>query len=314
MANYLMYPTKVMNITQNYSNSYSHAPHSQGSPADYPIDEACGDSGRDYFYCPCNEIEIVHLYGVGASGTNTIWLQSTSKVDMPYGSDYVTILVTHPNDDDLKTLKEGQKFTRGQKMFREGNDGNATGYHFHMAVGTGKFKGTGWVKNSKNAWVHQTTGIQLKPEEAFYVDKAFTTVKGTNGITFKEMPKTQNTTPPKQLYRIRKSWNDVGSQIGAYYDLEAAKAQCNKMSTIYYVYDSNGKQVYCNKTYKPAFTPYTAKVTALGLYIWLAADKNHGHKGLVYKGQVYTIVEEKNGFGRLKSGAGWLDLNYLKKV
>ena len=40
-TNYLIYPTKVMNITQNYSNSYSHAPHSQGTPADYPIDEAC---------------------------------------------------------------------------------------------------------------------------------------------------------------------------------------------------------------------------------------------------------------------------------
>lgn len=28
----------------------------------------------------------------------------------------------------------------------------------------------------------------------------------------------------------------------------------------------------------------------------------------------YTIVEEKNGWGRLKSGAGWISLSYTKKV
>lgn len=33
----------------------------------------------------------------------------------------------------------------------------------------------------------------------------------------------------------------------------------------------------------------------------------------VKKGEVYTIVEEKNGWGKLKSGAGWISLNYTKK-
>lgn len=195
MKNYLIYPTKVMNITQNYSNSYSHAPHSQGSPADYPIDDACADSGRDWFYCPCDEIKVAHIYGVGKSGTNTIWLTSTSKVVMPCGEDYVTILVTHPNDDTLSGIKEGQTFKRGAQMFKEGNDGNATGYHFHIAVGTGKFTGSGWVKNSKSAWVNQTTGKQLKPEEAFWIDDSFTTVKNACGITFKHLVSASNTEP-----------------------------------------------------------------------------------------------------------------------
>ena len=88
------------------------------------------------------------------------------------------------------------------------------------------------------------------------------------------------------------------------------------MGSAYYVYDSKGNQVYPAKgnTTTTTFKPYVAKVTALGLYIWLAADKNHGHKGMVFKNQAFTIVEEKNGFGKLKSGAGWLDLEYLKKV
>ena len=317
-TNYLIYPTKVMNITQNYSNSYSHAPHSQGTPADYPIDEACQDSGRDYFYCPCDEMRIAHIYGVNNSHkTNTIWLESTSKVTGPFGTDYVTILVTHPEDDDLSKLKEGQKFTRGQAMFREGKDGNATGYHFHIAVGTGKFTGSGWVQNSKGSWVNKTTGKQLKPEEAFYVDKTFTSVKYTNSITFKNLSTTTTTTKLSgELYRVRKSWNDISSQIGAYANLDNAKALCDKMGATYYVYNSKGEQVYPQKNNTPTtvFKPYIAKVTALGLYIWLAADKNHGHKGMVFKNQAFTIVEEKNGFGKLKSGAGWLDLNYLKKV
>ena len=41
----------------------------------------------------------------------------------------------------------------------------------------------------------------------------------------------------KQLYRVRKSWTDVKSQIGAFSSLENAKNG-------YAVFDSNGKQVY----------------------------------------------------------------------
>lgn len=198
MANYLTYPSKVMNITQNYSQSYSHTPHSTGTPKDYPIDEACADSGRSYFYCPCDEMKIAHIYGVGNGGTNTIWLESTSKVNLANGkSDYITILITHPNDDTLKNLYVGQKFKRGAAMFLEGNDGRATGWHFHIAVGTGKFTGTGWVQNSNGSWVLKTTGSPLKPEEAFYIDSSFTTkIINKNGINFKTLGKTAAASTP----------------------------------------------------------------------------------------------------------------------
>lgn len=36
--------------------------------------------------------------------------------------------------------------------------------------------------------------------------------------------------------------------------------------------------------------------------------------GQVRKGEVYTIVEEKNGWGKLKSGAGWINLKYTSKI
>ena len=76
-------------------------------------------------------------------------------------------------------------------MFLEGNDGNATGYHFHIAVGTGKFTGSGWTQNSNGSWVNQTTGRQIKPEEAFWVDESFTTIMNNDGIAFKSLPAEQ---------------------------------------------------------------------------------------------------------------------------
>ena len=222
--NYLTYPTKIMNITQGYTGNYTHGQHSSGSPADYPIDEACADSGRDYFYCPCDEMQIAHIYGFNNSKkTNTLWLQSTSKVDLANGSsDYVTILVTHPNDDDLSQLKEGQKFTRGQKMFREGNDGNATGYHFHIAVGTGKWLDPGWVQNSNGSWVHKSTGVQLKPENAFYLDKSFTTIKNAAGLSFKNVPeeKQESGADSNKIYRV---------QVGAFAIKENAEVYLAKI-------------------------------------------------------------------------------------
>ena len=48
----------------------------------------------------------------------------------------------------------------------------------------------------------------------------------------------------KQLYRVRKSWFDAKSQIGAFSSLENARKACKAG---YAVFDSNGKQVYPTK-------------------------------------------------------------------
>jgi N-acetylmuramoyl-L-alanine amidase len=49
--------------------------------------------------------------------------------------------------------------------------------------------------------------------------------------------------PSNQLYRVRKSWSDVASQVGAYSILENAKKECDARSG-YSVFDSNGNKVY----------------------------------------------------------------------
>ncbi|MBQ6946750.1 MAG: S-layer homology domain-containing protein [Clostridia bacterium] len=180
--NYLVYPCKKMKLTQNHTDG-NHARHSVGNPADYPFDECCGDTGRGWFYCPCDNMKVVKKY---TAGVNTLWLESTAPVVMPVGTAYVTIMIEHMNDDDMETISVGQTFRRGEKMFREGKDG-AAGNHFHISVGTGHRDGGGWSKNASGAWALTVTGRPLKADEAFYLEN--TEVINAKGYSFKTKPK-----------------------------------------------------------------------------------------------------------------------------
>ncbi len=182
--NYLTYPLKVMNITQGYSDNYTHLRHLKGNLKDYPIDDACGTNDYGYFYCPCDELIVKKVYGVGIKASNTIWLESTTPVVTPTFTDYVTIMVVHPNDDQLKGVYAGKKYQRGEKLFYKGSDGQATGPHFHIAIGRGQMKGTGWQKNNLGLWILTTTKNNLKPEEAFFIDSSFTEIRNTRNINF----------------------------------------------------------------------------------------------------------------------------------
>lgn len=193
--NYLTYPCTIMRITQRYDGKTSHLRHMTGSPKDYSLDEGCTDGGRDWIYCPCDELKVIRITGTkNNKKTNSIWLTSTSKVNLANGkSDIVTLQFVHPNDDDLLKIKEGQRFKRGEKICREGNDG-ASGNHLHLAVGLGFVVGTGWTQNSNGAWVLTTTGGAIKPEDAFYIDPKFTKIVNSAGIKFKTLPKDKYTT------------------------------------------------------------------------------------------------------------------------
>lgn len=71
---------------------------------------------------------------------------------------------------------------------------------------------------------------------------------------------------------------------------------------------------------KPAvFAPYTIKVTGNPLNIRKGPGTNYAACGSINDNGVYTIVEEASGtgakmWGKLKSGAGWISLDYTKKV
>lgn len=65
---------------------------------------------------------------------------------------------------------------------------------------------------------------------------------------------------------------------------------------------------------KSPTTSYRVKVTTDALNIRAGAGTNYNIVGCIRDKGVYTIVEEKAGWGRLKSGVGWICLEYTKKV
>lgn len=112
----------------------------------------------------------------------------------------------------------------------------------------------------------------------------------------------------KTLYRVRKTWKDSASQIGAYTNLDNAKKACDKAGKAYYVFDQNGKVVYPTVHFR-------VKVLVEALNIRSGPGTQYKINGCIRDCGVYTITEEKNGFGKLKSNAGWIYLKeYTKRV
>ena len=62
------------------------------------------------------------------------------------------------------------------------------------------------------------------------------------------------------------------------------------------------------------FNSYIVQITASALNIRKGPGTNYAKVGCIRDKGKYTIVEEKNGWGKLKSGAGWISLKYTKKI
>ena len=193
--------------------------------------------------------------------------------------------------------------------------------------------------------------------------------------------------PPTEIYRVRKTWKDSKSQIGAYRNLENAKKARDKAGPEYEVYNSKGVSIYpevtleekksfkvgdevClvkNATYysgkeipswvfekklyirevrkdnyvistqkigpitgvvalnavvafngqsieSSVFNPYLTRITASVLNVRSGPGITYKITTQVKKNQIYTIIDEKNGWGKLKSGAGWISLDYTEKL
>ena len=128
-----------------------------------------------------------------------------------------------------------------------------------------------------------------------------------------------------KYYRVRKNWDDTASQLGAYTILANAKAMADK-NPGYEVYDWNGKQVYPEVADDAAAgmtnadCPFMVKVSIPDLNIRKGAGTNTAKTGICTGVGMFTIMEVKGGkgsdtgWGRLKSGAGWISLDYCQRV
>lgn len=125
-----------------------------------------------------------------------------------------------------------------------------------------------------------------------------------------------------QMYRVRKTWADAKSQVGTYKVLKNAKAAADK-NPGYFVFDEGGKAVYPDgaKAEQPvAFKPYVVSISIENLNIRKGPGLNYGTTGKFTGKGCFTIVEEKSGsgsdkgWGKLKSGIGWIALDHTKKI
>ena len=119
------------------------------------------------------------------------------------------------------------------------------------------------------------------------------------------------------MYRVRKSWADAASQKGAFSVLENAK-RCADANPGYTVFDGDGKAVYFSAV--KSGVPYMVRVSINDLNIRTGPGTDFPKTGKYTGKGIFTIVEEKSGkgsdagWGRLKSGAGWIALSHCTRV
>ena len=126
----------------------------------------------------------------------------------------------------------------------------------------------------------------------------------------------------EELYRVRKTWADAKSQKGAYKILANAKA-CADKNPGYSVFDTDGNSVYTSGEGTTGITGDTAfkvLVSVLDLNIRSGPGTNYAATGRFTGAGVFTITAVQSGqgsdsgWGKLKSGAGWIALDYAKRV
>ena len=180
----------------------------------------------------------------------------------------------------------------------------------------------GFIRNTKApavivecAFVDNATDIQIIDTEPDRIAMGEAIAKGilkTLGIV-DSVPVADP--EPIQAPVVTKSIDEIAKEViaGKYGNGEA-----RKNAIINAGYDYNAVQAKVNEIVNgsktSSFTAYKVKVTASALNIRSGAGMNYKITGVIRDKGIYTIVDEKSGWGKLKSGAGWISLGYCKKI
>lgn len=245
-----IYPMKVMRFSSITTGA--HAKCRNGNPSDKPIDLVGIDSGKDWFYAPC-DVVCLKVYNKASHG---LWFRSVDKVLTPSGEKYLYFLAEHMS---VSGFKVGKTYKKGTKLFLEGAYGNASGNHIHSSWGISDKAvplGSGWRRNSKGAWVLYVSGVKnVEINKALFLDKAFTkTIKDTR-LKWVQADKPEKDTPTSR-YEIGKTYtlqDDMNIRIG--HSVTSAKVGVSKWT-------ANAKQ----HATKDGLLAKGTRVTCLDLY------------------------------------------------
>lgn len=104
------------------------------------------------------------------------------------------------------------------------------------------------------------------------------------------------------ITKVENGWGKLKSGAGYIYLENSSYVTIGKSKS------GNSKPVSSNKK------EYKIKVTANSLNIRKGPGTNYAVCGSITDNGSYTIVEEQNGWGKLKSGAGYICLEYTRKI
>lgn len=133
--------------------------------------------------------------------------------------------------------------------------------------------------------------------------------KGSKGALVSELQ--------SNLNKVMNAKLDVDGSFGSLTEKAVKDFQTKYSLTVDGIFGKNSKakmEEVLKSLETKKFEPYLVKVTANVLRVRKGPSTSTKEVKTVLGGGVYTIVEEFNGWGKLKSGLGWISLEYTKKV
>lgn len=193
-----------------------------------------------------------------------VFASTTRKASSNYGIDSGGRIAMYVEEKDRSWASSNSANDNRSVTIEVANDGGAPDWHvsdkameslINLVTDICKrnnIKELKWQANKlligqvdkQNMTVHKWFAAKACPGDYLYNKHSYIASevnKRLNSNIPVSSPTTTPSIPTKELYRVRKSWSDTSSQIGAYNSLDNAKANCKSG---YYVFDDKGNIVY----------------------------------------------------------------------
>lgn len=134
-----------------------------------------------------------------------------------------------------------------------------------------------------------------------------------NGVIYPSAKTIQNALELTE--HLMKKYNIPKSNVIRHFDVTGKP--CPK----YWLSDAKWKSEFwnkiggsCGETKPAATTSFMVKINTDVLNVRKGGSTSYAVTAVVKRNEIYTIVEESNGWGKLKSGVGWINLKYTIKL
>lgn len=269
---------------------------------------------NSFVFCGHGFSEVDGSFDPGATAQGKTENALARKIN-GYAKEYLdrTPLAIHYDEQNYKDVDlKGNSYSAASGITTHINAGKGTGTELFVPVGRKDLKQDFELVSS----ISSALGIANRGVKS-RVSGSGETVKRTDGVSLSG----------KDYYKeIKDAWN-LGNglvilEVGFIDTTDLTKMETNTKKVGYLIAKYICSR--CGVTVPPYETPaspqpsvtssYKIKITADVLNVRSGAGVNYSKVTVVNKNEVYTIIDTKNGWGKLKSGAGWISLQYTTKI